>query len=214
MKNCKTFFLATVMVAATAASGYAFDLSSLLKSATSSSTLSSIIDGVISTDDISVADLEGTWSYTGPAVSFASEDLLEKAGGSVVTSQIEEELEPYYEKAGLTGMTFVFDSEGNVTVTLKSGKTISGTVTEGDTSGTMVFNFASSLSKISSKLSSVGNLTAYVTKGTSLSIMFDASKLQTVVSTLSSLTSNSTLSTLSSLLSSYDGVYAGFKFSK
>lgn len=206
--------MAAVAVLTVGASGYAFDLTSLTSKLTSGSTISSIVNGLISTDDISVADLEGTWSYTGPAVAFASEDLLEKAGGTVVTSQIESELEPYYEKAGLTGMSFTFDSEGNVTVTLSSGKTVTGTVTEGDEDGMMVFNFASKLSKISSKLSSVGDMEAYVTKGTSLSIMFDVSKLQTIISAISSVASNSTLSSLSSLLSSYDGVYAGFKFSK
>lgn len=211
MKISKKAAIVAAAILAVSVTSQAFDLTSL-KSSLSSSKIGSIIDGVISTDDVSISDLVGTWTYSSPAVTFASEDLLEKAGGAAAAAELEEELEPYYTQAGFTGMTFEFDSDGNVTVTFSSGKTLTGTVTEGDEDGTMIFNFSSKLSKVSSKLSSVGNMTAYVTKGTALSIMFDASKLQTVVSTLASVSGNTSLSTLSSLLSSYEGVYAGFKF--
>jgi hypothetical protein len=50
--------------------------------------------------------------------------------------------------------------------------------------------------------------------GSNLSVMFDVSKLQSLLSTMSSVTGNSTLSTVTSLLNSYDGICAGFKLKK
>ena len=93
-------------------------------------------------------------------------------------------------------------------MTFKNGRTTSGTVTKGAKDGTIVFNF-STLG--STKLRQV---TAYVQKGTQLSITFDISKLNTLLSSVSKFTGNSTISTVSSLLNSYKGMYAGFKFEK
>ena len=96
----------------------------------------------------------------------------------------------------------VFTSENSLQ------KAASGTVTKGTKDGTIVFNF-STLG--STKLRQV---TAYVQKGTQLSITFDISKLNTLLSSVSKFTGNSTVSTVSSLLNSYKGMYAGFKFEK
>lgn len=206
MKFTKSILVAVVLAFA---GNYAsaFDLTSL-KNAISSvagDNATNILDNIIKTDKIEVADLEGTWKSTGPAVSFKSENLLEKAGGTAAAATIESKLEPYYKKVGLENATFTFTADGNVTVTLKSGKTITGTVEKGTTEGTMIFTFG--------KLK-IGKLTAYVSKGTSLSIMFDASKLVKLASAIAKYAGNSSVSTVSSLLNSYEGIYAGFKFDK
>lgn len=206
MINFKKIALVAAAVLAICANGYAFDLSKL-SSALNKNNVSSLINGVISTDKVSVSDLTGTWTYSGPAVSFKSENLLEKAGGAAAATTIENKLAPYYKKAGLTGTTFTFDGNGNVTIKLGNGKSFTGTVTEGTTSGTLVFNF----SKLGSKL---GKVTAYVSKGTELSIMFDVTKLQALVSGIAKYSGNSSISTVSSLLSKYKGIYAGFKLKK
>jgi hypothetical protein len=149
----------------------------------------------------------GTWKYSSPAVSFQSENLLQKAGGSAAASVVENKLATYYKKFKLTNLKLVIDSDQNFTMT--SGKiTAKGTIEKGTTSGTIIFNFSASSFNI-------GSMTAYVTlSGSNLSVMFDVSKLQSLLSTMSSVTGNSTLSTVTSLLNSYDGICAGFKLKK
>ena len=207
MKSLKKIMLALVAVVAVEANGYAFDWSAL-GAALNNNSLGSLVNGVISTDKVEVADLAGDWTYDGPAVSFKSENMLEKAGGAAVATTIENKLTPYYKKAGLEGSKFKFDANGNVTVTLSNGKSFSGKVSKGSTEGTLIFNF----SKLNNN--KLANLTVYVTKGTDLSLMFDVSKLQTLVSTIAKYSNRTSLTTASSLLSKYKGVYAGFKMKK
>lgn len=165
-----------------------------------------VIDNILKTDNLEVEDLAGTWVSSGPAVSFKSENVLEKAGGAAAATSVENKLAPFYQKAGLENATFTFTTEGKVTITLKNGKKLNGTIQKGEKEGTMVFQL--------DKLKKLGKLTTYVSKGTTLSIMFDASKLVKLVSSIATFTGNSTLTTVSTLLNSYDGVYAGFKFNK
>ena len=223
MKLFKSSILALFLAASASGNAQSFDWSSLTNlisntvgSETTSSVVnqisnavgtdvSGIVDHLLKTDDLNVADLAGSWRSSGSAVSFESEDLLNKAGGIAAASTIEGKLDPYYKKMGLENVTFTFTADGNVTITLKNGKKFSGTVTKGEKPGTMVFAF--------SKLKMV-NLTAYVSKGTTLSIMFDASKLVSFVSSIAKNSGISSFSTIATLLKSYDKVYAGFKFEK
>ncbi len=165
-----------------------------------------VVNNILKTDNLDVADLAGTWRSAGPALSFESEDLLNKAGGVAMASTIEGKLAPYYKKMGLENMTFTFTTEGEVTITLKNGKKITGTVKKGEKEGTMVFTF--------SKLAKLGSLTAYVSKGSNLTIMFDATKLVNLVSAIAKYSNISSFSTIAAMLNSYKGVYAGFKFEK
>ncbi len=212
MKLIKTIFASAALIAC-CFSAQAFDWESLKKAVSNvaggNETVSSIVDNVLKTDKLEVSDLEGTWKSSGPSISFKSESLLEQAGGVAAAATIESKLEPYYKKAGLENATFTFTSDGNLTITIKNGKTISATVTKGEEDGTFIFNFnkANSSSKI-------GKFTAYVSKGTSLSIMFDATKLVSLVNTISKYAKSSTITSAATLLNSYDGIYAGFKFDK
>lgn len=207
MKLTKSLLLIAI-VALSCNQAQAFDWESLKKAVSNvvGDNASSVVDNILKTDNLEVSDLEGTWTSSGPAVSFKSENVLEKAGGVAAATTIEGKLEPYYKKAGLENVTFTFTKEGEMTVTLKNGRSFTGTVTKGETEGTMIFQFGN--------FKKLGKLTAYVSKGTSLSIMFDASKLVKLVTTIATYTGNSTLSSVTTLLNNYDGVYAGFKFSK
>ena len=207
MKSIKTIILATAMLMSFS-QAQAWDWSSI-KDAVSNvigDNAGNIVDNILKTDKLEVADLAGTWKSSGSAISFKSENVLEKAGGVAAASTIESKLAPYYKKVGLDKATFTFTQDGNLTITLKNGRQITGTVEKGTTEGTMVFTFG--------KLAGLGKVTAYVSKGTTLNIMFDASKLIKFVSAIASYTGQSTLSSVASLLNKYDGMYAGFKFEK
>ena len=170
-------------------------------------TLGQTIQNATASTSFSLDDLVGTWNYSSPAVSFASSNALQNIGGAAISTQIENKLATYYKKMYLTNVVLTVDSSYNFTMKLKVG-TLSGTVAKND-DGTLVFNFnafgAFSYGSINSRATKSGN---------QLNITFDAEKLMALIQGVAQFTNNSTISTVSSLLSSYDGIYVGFKMKK
>lgn len=183
-------------------------------SSESSSSVGDVIGGVIgnlfSSGNITVDQLKGTWNYSAPAVSFKSDDLLKKAGGSAISGAIESKLAPYYNKAQLNKMVLTINADSTFTMSL--GKTslkgtISSEVPQGS-SANFVFKF-----QVAGM--NVGGVDTYITlSGSTMNLMFDVSKLIQVVKAVSSVANNSTLNSVTSLLQSYDGICAGFKLTR
>ena len=207
------FAAAVILTPATAS---AIDLSNILgkiggsSNSGSSNTLtdlvSGVVDGLLSNDNLTIEQMAGTWTSTGSAVAFQSDNLLKKAGGGAAASSIESKLNTYYQKLGLIGSTLTITSDGKFT--LKAGKiSLNGTITKRE-DGNFDFTFTPFGSM------KLGTLKAYVEKPATggLKVMFDASKLLSLVSTLSGVLNNSTLNSISSLLNSYDGLCLGFAF--
>ena len=61
----------------------------------------------------STADMTGTWSYTGSAIEFESDNLLQKAGGAVAATAAEKKLDEQLAKVGIKAgqMSFTFNAE-------------------------------------------------------------------------------------------------------
>ncbi|MCH5318771.1 MAG: DUF4923 family protein [Paramuribaculum sp.] len=176
------------------------------------STVTGILGNLLSSDKVSVADMAGTWNYSSPAVSFKSENLLMKAGGSAAASTIESKLAPYYKTAGIESMVLTVNSDSTFTMKVKA-ITLKGTisaVTDKESQANFVFNFQA-LGKIS-----VGKMDTYVTMTgkNSMNLLFDVSKLVDILSKVATLSGNSTIKGVTSLLNNYDGICAGFKLSK
>ncbi len=226
MKKFNVLLLAAVVAMIGATRVNAFDWGSVLggvlnnsaakSDSTSSSTssgasmLGSILGGVLQNDNLEVKDIAGSWTITGPSIQFKSDDVLQQAGGAAAAAVLKEKLMPYYDKLGLDGMKMDITTDGNVTVTLKNGKTFKGTVKKGGNEGEMIFGF----NKLSST-SKLGNVTVEVSKSlNTLSLMADVSKLQSLLSLVSDKLNISQLSTITSLLENYDGIYAGLEFTK
>lgn len=166
--------------------------------------LGNVIEGVFTKTNLSLEDLVGEYVSEGPAVTFKSENLLQKAGGIAGAATIESKLKPYYEKYGLIGMTLTVDESANFSMKVK-GISLNGTITKNESDGTFDFNF-----KVVGI--SLGKFTAYVEKsGSTLKLMFDASKLKDIISAIAKFTGNSMASALGSILDSYDGACIGFK---
>ncbi|MBD5357185.1 MAG: DUF4923 family protein [Bacteroides sp.] len=168
------------------------------------STISNVIEGVFTKSDLTLEDLVGQYESTGPAVTFKSDNFLQKAGGLAGAAALETKLQPYYEQYGLTGMPLSIDKDANFTLSVMKVK-LSGTIEQGD-EGTFKFNLM-----VGGKMK-VGTFTAYVEKsGKNLNLMFDASKLKDIISTVGKFSGVNIAKTLSSLLDSYDGACVGFK---
>lgn len=170
-------------------------------------TLGGMVSNAVANDKFSVDDIVGTWNYTGPAVSFASDNALKKIGGAAASSAVESKLEPYYKKLGLTKVTFVIAEDHSFTMSF--GKVnLKGNIEKSD-DGELVFSF-SALGKVP-----LGKVSARATKaGNTLNLTFDATKMIQLLSKVASIAKNSGLSSITSLLESYDGIYMGFKLKK
>ncbi|MDE6400315.1 MAG: DUF4923 family protein [Muribaculaceae bacterium] len=167
-------------------------------------TIGNLVEGVFTKTDLTLADLTGEYESQGPAVAFKSDDLLKKAGGIAGAAALETKLKPYYEQYGLTGMKLSVDSAANFTMTVK-GVRLSGDITKNGDDGTFTFNIKAAGMKI-------GQFTAYVQKsGSNLDLMFDATKLKQLISTVSGLAGGTMTKALSSILDSYDGACIGFE---
>lgn len=207
----------SIALALSALSAGAFDLKDVLKGAggnsgdTGSSDIANAIGGIIgsvtSTTAFSVDDIVGTWEYSAPAVTFDSDDVLKKVGGAAASATLEGKIKPYYERFGLNNIVITVDAEHKFSMKLKYG-TFTGTV-EKDEDNFLVFKFKA-LGKIS-----MGQLKAMASKsGTTLTLTFDISRVISVLEKVSEVAKNSTFKSATSLLSSYDGLYMGFKLKK
>ena len=170
--------------------------------------LGGVVGGLISTDKVDVNKMVGTWTYTSPAVSFKSENFLQKAGGAAMAGTIESKLAPYYKTAGLNKMVLTINEDKSFV--MKSGKiTARGTI-ETDGKGEVYFNFKA-LGTVPA-----GKMKAYVTMtaGKQMSLMFDVTKLVTIVKMVGNVSGSTAIKGVSSILDSYDGICAGFKLNK
>lgn len=165
--------------------------------------LGSLIGNLTSSGKFSVDDLVGTWTYTGPAVSFDSDNALKNIGGAAAATAVEAKLEPYYKRLGFTRTTLTVNEDH--TYSMKMGViTFKGKIEKGD-DGVLRFTF-SALGR------NLGSVTAHATKsGKTLNLTFDATKMIKMLTTVSSKLNISSLNTLSKLLNAYDGIYMGFK---
>lgn len=157
--------------------------------------------------EVTLKELTGDWEYTAPAVSFKSDNLLKKAGGVAAASKIEKEIEPYYRKSGLTGLRMTFNADSTFVMKVRRVE-LKGTVSKNE-KGQYEFEF-----KAFGKIKT-GAMTAYMSRsGKNVKLTFDVSKLISLVEKISAISGNPSIKGLSALLSSYDGLNAGFELRK
>lgn len=151
------------------------------------------------------ASLKGTWTYTGPACEFESDNLLSKAGGSAVSTKIENKITPVLKKYGVQGIVYTFDGNGNYTTKIKK-RTIKGTYTFNSKEKTITFKphygkeYTTNVSILSNQMT----------------LVFNADKLMHVLQTISNTAAkqNSTAATINTLMKNYNGMRLGFRLKK
>lgn len=151
------------------------------------------------------ASLKGTWTYTGPACEFESDNLLSKAGGSAVSTKIENKITPVLKKYGVQGIVYTFDDNGNYTTKIKK-RTIKGTYTFNSKKKTITFKphygkeYTANVSILSNQMT----------------LVFNADKLMHVLQTISNTAAkqNSTAATINTLMKNYNGMRLGFRLKK
>lgn len=160
------------------------------------------IASIIGATTVNQQSLQRTWQYSSPGCAFTSEKLLAKAGGEVVAANIKQKLLPTYQKLGL--------SSSNTYVTFLQDMTFKAAFGGREFSGTYTYDESSSKVVLKSLLF---NFTCYAKKNADgIGLLFDASKLLTMLQMASAVSSNSTLQTVSDLSKNYDGLRLGFDF--
>ncbi len=171
-------------------------------------TLSEAANNLLSTNTLTATDIEGTWKYVAPACMLESDDLLKKAGGSLIASQINEQLKNVYDKVGIKTGAFDFTFNADSTFISKSGsKTLQGTYFLKNDTITLEYKLAG--------LIKTGTVTAHIQKtNDKLSMLFNADKLLQLFSSLCSITQNKTLGTIAQIADGYDGMLIGYELNK
>lgn len=153
----------------------------------------------------SIASMEGTWVYSGAAIEFESDNLLQKAGGTVAATAAEKKLNEQLAKVGIKegqmSFTFNADSTFNVKVGVKNMK---GTYSYNASSQTVNLKFVKLIG-----LNAKVNCTS-----SNMDLLFNSDKLLKLLAFLSSKSNNATLKTVGSLANSYNGMMVGFSLQK
>lgn len=150
-------------------------------------------------------DMTGSWSYTGAAIEFKSDNLLQKAGGAVAATAAEKKLDEQLAKAGIKAgqmsFTFAADSTFNVNI---GKKNLKGT-----------YSYDSSTQKVNLKFVKLIAMNAKVsTTSSNMDLLFDSDKLLKLITFLSSKSNSTTLQTIGSLADKYDGMMTGFSMTR
>ncbi len=170
--------------------------------------LENLLGGLLS-NTLTEQSFVGTWTYQTPEVRFESENLLTKAGGTVVASSIEKKLDKYLSKVGITKgvTTYTFNSDKTFTIETK-GRTIS--------SGTYAYDRNSKVLSLNGTLGIMNQNCTVGMDGTNLCLLYDADKLLSVMNGVGQILGKSnSLGTVASVFGqSYDGMKVGFSLKK
>ena len=164
----------------------------------------------ILSDSLSQKDLIGTWTFEGTAVRLETDDILKKAAGEIAASKAEEKLDEYCRKYGLTAKAGAFTFKEDGTFESTNGKTTQkGTYTLKGDKLTLKYGNGKHIKNI-------GSLTATVKRESSgeISLLWDASRMIDVFTSLTAKTSNASLQSISTLLQGYDGLKVGIRLKK
>ena len=144
----------------------------------------------------------GTWTYYQPGCAFTSDKLLAQAGGEVVASEIKTKLASTYQTLGV--------KSGNTSVTFKEDGTFSAKFAGKSFNGNYTFDEATSKVTMQGMLL---NINSYAKRNaTGIALLFESSKLLTLLQTVAALSGNSSIQTVGEISKNYDGVRLGFDF--
>ena len=176
-----------------------------------SETVQKVVSSVTGGQSVTVASLQGTWTYVDPAVQLGSDNTLKQIAGSAATTELEKKLKEQCAKVGIVEGVFnyTFHEDSAFTSALKKGS-LKGTYSVTEADKIIAFTYTAGTSD-----RAIYTLTAStVLAGDNLTLLFNADKLLTFLTKVASLTSNSTFQSLSQLAEQYDGLMLGFDLKK
>ena len=179
-------------------------LGSVISAVTNGQVLGNVLQSVLGLDKMTKADLIGTWSYSQPGCAFTGKEMLAQAGGEAMAQAIKDKMLPTFQSVGInsTSTKITFKQDGTFTSTI-AGKNFSGKYTFDEA------NYKVNLQGL------LLNINCYAKKNSNgIALLFEASKLLTVIQTMTALSGNSTAQTIGDLSKNYDGLRIGFDYKK
>lgn len=161
---------------------------------------------------LTVANLEGTWTYVNPALQLEGDNALKNVAASVAATEAEKKMKEYCAKVGIVEgiFNYTFQNDSTFTNTLKKGN-LSGTYSLDAENKILSLNYT--LGK--KKKRTLTTLTAQVVvTNDQLTLLFNADKLLKFLSMVSSVSNSSTLKAINKLAEQYDGMLLGFDLKK
>ena len=150
-------------------------------------------------------DMTGTWTYSGSAIEFESDNLLQKAGGAAAAAVAEKKLDEQLAKVGI--------KDGQVSFTFNADSTFTSTVGQRTMTGTYSYDATDKVVHL--RYFKLLNMNAKINcTSTNMDLLFNSDKLLKLIAFISSKSSSTTLKTISSLADSYDGMMLGFALKK
>lgn len=147
-------------------------------------------------------DLVGGWEYRRTACMFETENLLKKAGGAVVASQVEKTFDEYCTRIGIKDGKCEFTFKEDSTYTAKLGLLKFSGKFRVDEKGKILSM---------SYLQGLGSVKAYPIRSRSgLKLLFDADGFLQMMKTASMFTKNNSVEVLAAMADLYDGMLLGF----
>ncbi len=151
------------------------------------------------------ASMTGTWEFSGSALEFESDNLLQKAGGGLAATAVEKKLDGFLEKVGIEPgqMSFTFNEDSTFQTNIK-GRNLKGS-----------YSYDEATQKINLKFAKlIGINTTVNCTSQEMELLFPSDKLLTLITFLASKSNNATLQSIGSLAGSYDGMMLGFTLQK
>ena len=149
--------------------------------------------------------LVGTWTYSGAACEFETDNLLKKAGGSVAATAIEKELNEQCAKVGMTPGKFGF--------TFNADSTFVNTYGSRKYKGT--YSYDATTERVQLKYARLIGLNANAeTVGNKMELTFKADALLKLLAFFGNKSSSGIIKTAGSLAKEYDGMWLGFELKK
>ena len=182
-----------------------------LKDILNSETVQKVVSSVTGGQSVTVSNLQGTWTYVDPAAQLGSDNTLKQIAGAAATTELEKNLKEQCAKVGIVEGVFnyTFNADSTFTSALKKGS-LKGTYSVNEADKTITFTYTAGTSN-----RAIYALTAStVLAGDNLTLLFNADKLLTFLTKVTSLSGNNTLQSLSQLANQYDGLMLGFDLKK
>ena len=126
-------------------------------------------------------DMTGTWTYTGSAIEFESDNFLKKAGGAAAASLAENKLDEQLAKIGI--------KDGQLSFTFNADSTFTSTIGKRSMQGT--YSYDAATNQVQLKYLRLLNMNAKVNcTSNSMELLFNSDKLLKLITFLSSKSSN------------------------
>jgi len=168
------------------------------------SVLGSILGNVLGVNQLTEADLYGTWKYSQPGCAFTSDNALAKAGGAIAAQKVKTQLQEYYSKVGIKSSNTQFTFNEDKTFAAKiDGKSFSGQYTFDANDGKLTLQ------------SLLITIPCYIERsGNTIGLLVESQRLMQLLQTVASLSGNTSLQAIGELSKNFDGVRLGFEMTK